>query len=215
MKKIILALGITGTLFGYEIVMDKTFTKEVLPSKQSVRVNITVKDKTLNGVLNKLENYKAYMDNLKNVSVKSNGFHTLSDYSYQNNKRIKIGYKGFSNYTISSEKQKYLEDFINKIAKDKNKGEISLSSMQWSLSEDKKEQIIQKLKIDAVKWSKQYERTLSNELNTTCKLEEINLLQNRGISIMKASNTVNGNLPFSKKEKKIIKIKSTLKYECK
>jgi len=214
MKKIVLALSIATALFGYDVIMDKTFIKEVIPSKQSVRVTITVKDKTLNGVLKKLEEYKKYMDSLKNVNIKSNGFHTLNDYNYQNNKRIKIGYKGFSNYTVSSDKQKNLEDFIEKFAKDKNTGEISLSSMQWSLSEKKKEQTIDELKIDAIKWAKKYEKTLSKELDSQCKLEEINLIQNRGISIMRAPKTLNSNLPFSEKEKKIIKIKPKLKYEC-
>ncbi len=214
MKKTVLALSIATALFGYDVIMDKTFTKEVLPSKQSVRVNISVKDTTLNGVLNKLEEYKKYMDSLKNVNVKSNGFHTLPNYSYQNNKRLKVGYKGFSNYTVSSEKQKDLEVFIDKLAKDKNTGEISLSSMQWSLSEKKREETIENLKIDAVKWAKKYEKTLSNELNGRCKLEEIDLIQNQRISIIRDSRAMNSNLPFSKKEKKQIKLKAKLKYEC-
>ena len=214
MKKIIFALLVACTLFGYDVIMDKSFTKEVIPSKQSVRVNITLKDTTLNGVLKKLEKYKKYMDSLKNVNVKSNGFHTLPNYRYQNNKRLKVGYKGFSNYTVSSDRQKNLEIFIDKLAKDKNTGEISLSSMQWSLSDKKKEQAIDELKIDAIKWAKKYEKILSKELNSQCKLEEINLIQNRGISIMRVSKTLNSNLPFSKKEKKQIKIKSKLKYEC-
>ncbi len=218
MRVFVLAVMMGVMVFGYDVVLQKNFTKEVIPKRLSVRLNVTTDAKVLQEVMQTLDTFTKSVTNFKGVKVVQNGFNTAPQYSYKNNMRKKAGYRGSVNFDVSSEKKENLEAFINHINTIQNKNlDIYLSSKKWNIDSKTKEQTKQELSIEAIKWAKHYAETLSHKLDDRCKLKKVDFVKGVctvPVKIAQGDTVTKKEIPLAKKEKRIISINAILKYEC-
>ena len=223
MKKIILSIGIALSLLSYEIEMSQSFTKEISPNELGVSVSIFAKDKELKSVLNKLTDYSDFIKSFKSQSVvvKGGNFNTYPNYIYQNNKRIKVGYRGEVRFQIESKDSNKLNNFISQLsAKNSlNDVDMSISSMSWRVTKKDKQQTKEKLRIEAIYWGKKYAKQLSNTLGEVCSVKKINFgnVNDSIPPIVYARTGKNSetSIPTPVKRKQIYNINANFVFECK
>ena len=220
MKKIIISIAFVSTLFGYEVEMQKRFTKEIMPNKLTAVVSISTQQKTLEDVLTKLEAYSKFIKSQKDVDISDNGFHTSPDYRYDKNKRTKIGYRGSINYKVTSNDKKSIESFLNLLSHEEKEGiDLYLSSRKWSIDPKDLQNVKETLQIEAIEWAKKYAKKLSKKLDDRCKIEKITLGNVSGVNpyrVMSArADSQSKELPLAEKTKQKITLRAQIQYKCK
>ncbi len=224
MRKIFVLLCVSIYVFGFEISFNKKFIKHITPDKLSTHVTINVvKDDEIDisPILNKFN--KFIIQNEK-VEKKGGIFSISPKYKYKNGTSRIIGYNGSLRYTIFSTNSDDINEFIKIVLnlKDDDDTSVSISSLNWIVSDSKYSNIIEELRLKAIIWSKEYALTLSNKMGTLCEVKVINLNSNhfkpvyRAMPMMKSMNiAMDAPMPVPQQTKNSISINPSYLMECK
>jgi predicted secreted protein len=218
MKSIALSLLLAGSVFGYDVILQKTFTKKITPDQLVVNLNFSAEGKSLEEVLAKLENLKNKVSQRKEVLAVEKGFQTSPLTFYKNSKKQQEGYKGSLRYRVSSSNEEALQSFIKNITPLEKEGVgIMLSSGVWQVSAKTKDDVKSELELSAIKWAKEKAKTLSESLDDRCKLEAVSFSQAHTLLhryVQTSHLKTNAKSPLAKKEKFNVTINADLKYRC-
>ena len=166
----------------------------------------------------KLNTFNEAIRGFDGIKIKDNGFNTSPRYTYQHNKRIKIGYRGDIRYTVSAKDAKKMKSFLKNILLRKEKTlEISISSRRWDTNAASREKTKEHLYIKAIKWAKNYASSLHDETGDKCKLKLFNFISKHSYSPYRSVSFAaqEDGVPVAKKQKQNILINADIKFECK
>jgi predicted secreted protein len=223
MKKFLLSsLFIIPTLLSaYELEFTKSFNKDIQNDKLRTNISINIESKDVNYINNKIGFFQNFIDDEKSVTKKNGNYKLLPKYSYKNKQQTFIGYKGSLDYIIESSEYERLNDFITNLHKMKKKVKtqnikLSISNLQWIVSKELYEKNIDTMRIESIKWIKNY----ATNLNDNCIIKRISINQNNNYRtqrysknvMLESSNTFN--VTPSQSEQSIT-LKTNYSLECK
>ena len=168
MKKTMLLFFSLTILFTYEITNQKIFTLNYKPNIYKTHINIKIKEKNLNQLIEKLN---INIKKLNNICQKIN-YIIYPDYIYNKNQKKFSGYIANinSNCQFPIKKIKQFSDIFSKL-----KGEKTLSSIHLDIDKQEKEKLINRLKIKAYSYALKDAKNLSKKLNLNCFAANISL----------------------------------------
>lgn len=198
MKKLLL-LGLPFLVYGFEVQFSKTFTDEMLPDELSTSINISSVKKNEKDVLSSLDVYNKFIQKSNKIDKSSNSITLFPQYKYKEGEAIFLGYKGSINYKISTPKSKNMKEFLEAFYKLKHDNDLtlSLSALKWNFSKERMEKGEELLRLEAIKWSRDYAKTLSKDLRTQCTTKQININQNSSRPRVYEMSMAKGNNDFS------------------
>ena len=224
MRKLFVLLCVSVYVFGFEISFNKKFIQYVNPDKLSTNVTINVlKDDEIDisPILNKFNKLITTNDKIE----KRGGIFSISPkYKYKNGNSKIIGYSGSLRYSIFSTNSDDINEFIKTILnlKEDDDTSISISSLNWIVSDVKYSNAIEDLRLKAIIWSKEYASILSNNMKTSCKVKAVNIDRNhlkpayRSMTAMKTLGmSMNSSIPVPEQTKNSVSINPTYLMECK
>ena len=172
MMRFTLPFILASQLAAYTISFDKSFEIQIKPDTLTTQITISTQKPSEKVVLQKLTSFSTFISGYKDVEKKGGNYSVYPEYRYENNHRYKNGYRGTMNYQISSKKSDDLNTFIANLH-DKKKDfdvDISLSSVNWTLSPKQKEGKEDALRLDAILWINDYANKLASQLHSICKV---------------------------------------------
>jgi len=219
MKSIVLAsLLCVGYLSAFEISMTKEFVKEIKPNRLGISLTFVTNGKTLKDVIDKLSEYSAFVKSFRELDIRGGRFSTSPEYRYENHKRYKIGYRGRMSFTVKSDDEKKLENFISMISsKDSENVDIQISTAQWKVDESSITKEQDSLKFEALSWAEEYSKILSDKTGKSCDIKSVDF-QDRGYRppiVYEARAAVAKDAPMPQKRAQKITIDARFKFECK
>ncbi len=175
MKRLIIITTLSCSLSALTINFSKEFETEIKPDTLQASVSIVEKLSTQDAVVNALARITNYLDTWEDIEKKGGNYSVRPNYTYENNKRYKDGYSGSIYYTFSSKDSKKLNKFLSNLYSFKApKGEeISLNNINWIMSKEQKTGKVDALRLDAIKWSRVYAKSLSKDLSSKCSVKSV------------------------------------------
>ena len=226
MKKIITALLVPFVLFGFDISFNKKFERQIVPDRLSTNITITAVKDTESEITPELNNFNNFISKSEKVEKKAGEFAIRPKYKYTNGHSSIVGYNGILRYTIYSSNSKDMNKFIKKLLelKDDEDVSVSISGLNWIVSDAKSTDVIDELRLESILWAKQYSSSLSEELHTICKVDKISITSNsytpmyksaRAEVMMMSNSMKDSNIPVPQANKNIISVNPHYVLECK
>lgn len=225
MNKILFLLLIPYLLFAVEISFDKKFEMQVTPDKLTTNVIITIDKQRESEIAPKLNHFNNFISRNDTVEKKAGTLTVRPKYKYEKGQSSLIGYTGNLRYTISADSSKKMNAFIKDLLKLKRDDSLSLtvSQLSWIVSDEKYSKTTETLRLKAILWSQEYANTLSNDTNSSCKTEKINISSHNFNPIYKTARTENimmdhktdTNIPIPQISNNIISVSPSYVLECK
>jgi len=226
MRILLSALLIPFVLFGFDISFNKKFEKQISPNKLTTNITISVlknSEEKVTPLLNKFNNMISKNDM---VEKRAGDFSIRPKYKYNKGQSTIIGYNGTLTYTIYASNAKVINAFVKSIItlKSDNDTSITVSGLNWIISEDKKSEAIEDLRLEAIVWAKQYTSEISSKINSICNIKNINISsqgirpmfkQARTESMMMSKQMQDSNIPIPQVGKNSISINPHYTLECK
>jgi len=179
MKIYLSTLLLATSVFGLTINFSKSFDVEIKPDTLEASINITTKKANEKEVVESLGRISSFIDNDKDVEKKGATYNVYPEYKYENNHRYKNGYVGNMQYIISSKDADKLNNFLTSLygVKSNNSEDISVNSVRWVMSKEQKNGQIDALRLQAIKWSNGYAKSISSSLSKSCNVKSISFSQ--------------------------------------
>lgn len=225
MKKILGTLLVPFALFAFEVSFNKKFEKEVTPDKLSTGITVVVKKKTEADISPQLEKFNKFISENDNVKKRAGSFAIRPEYKYDKGHSTLIGYSGNLRYTIYSTESTDMNRFLKKLLKLKKHEDtsITVSRLNWVVSEDKQTQTIEDLRLESIVWAESYAQKLSIETKKNCEVKKINInsqtyrpfYQATRSKVMMAESLSKSDIPVPEATKNILSIKPNYVLECK
>ena len=220
MKKLFVLLYVSVYVFGFEVSFNKKFTQHIKPDKLSTNVTINVlKDDEIDisPILNK---FNKLITNNDKIEKRGGRFSISPKYKYKNGNSKIIGYSGNLKYTIFSTNTDNINEFIKIILnlKEDEDTSISISSLNWIISDVKYSNTIDDLRLKAIIWSKDYALLLSNKMKASCEVKAVSLNSNHFKPVnnsMTLMKTMGSPIPVPQQTKNSISINPSYLMECK
>ena len=222
MKSLLLStvLVIPTILLSYELEFKKTFSNEIQNDKVQTNINISVNSKKIDFINEKIEFFQDFIKEDNSVVKKNGNYNLIPNYSYKNNVQKFVGYKGSLSYTIESAKYEILDKFVGDIIDIKNnmnskRLQLTVSNVQWIVSDKLQDKNIDKLQLDAISWIKNYKNTLPGK----CVIKNISINKNNAYSNRRYNNVAVESTSSMKvspiQTKKSITLTANYKLDCK
>lgn len=212
---------IPSILSAYELEFNKSFTKDIQNDKVHTSLSISVDSKEIAFINEKVEFFQDFIKENNTVTKKNGNYSLVPNYSYQNNKKNFIGYKGTLHYSIETSKYENLDQFMTEVIDIKNnmnsnKVKLSVSNVEWIVSKELYEQNIDTMRIEALTWIKGYTTTLSD----SCFIKNVAINKGGGYSPERYSRNVMMDSRSSMKitplqTKRSVVLNANYKLECK
>ncbi len=225
MSKILGVLLVPFMMFAFEISFNKKFEREVQPDKLVTDLTINIDKQSESEISPQLNKFNDFILNNDNVEKKAGEFTIRPKYKYEKGQSFLVGYTGNLRYTIYTDSLKKMNKFIKQLFNLKSDDSLSItvSQLSWIVSEDKYAKTTEKLRLNAILWSQEYTRLLSNDTKSICKTEKININTHNYNPIYKIARTenmmmnnkVDSNIPIPKATKNIVSITPSYVLECK
>jgi len=179
MKFYLTTLLLATSAFGLTINFSKSFDVEIKPDTLEASINITTKQANEKEVVESLGRISSFIDNDKDIEKKGGTYNVYPEYKYENNHRYKNGYVGNMQYLISSKDSDKLNNFLTSLygVKRNNSEDISVNSVRWVMSKEQKNGQIDALRLQAIKWSNSYAKSISSSLSKSCNVKSISFSQ--------------------------------------
>ncbi|MDA7817889.1 SIMPL domain-containing protein [Sulfurimonas sp.] len=185
-KSLFLIILIYVQIFAFEVHKTKEFSLEVEPTKMSTSIvaNIYDADK-----INIQDIFHEAIEGSKREGICTNGSYRISPrYVYNKQVRTFVGYQGNITFTCEFEDSEKLDNVISHLNSLNNKQEIlklTINPILWIVQEEVVKEKNKVLELQALNFSKDYRKFLSDEYESTCKIQEVVLNpQNRPIHPM-------------------------------
>ena len=226
MIKIFTILLIPFILFGFDINFNKKFEKQIAPDKLSTHITVTVVKDVESEITKELDSFNKLISRNDDIEKRAGEFSVRPKYRYHKGESTLIGYNGTLRYTILSDNSKDMNKFIKSLLslKDDEEISVSVSSLNWIISNSKKSELTEVLRLQSIKWAKKYARDISKELNNNCIIKNIHISP-RGINpiyrnsrsnvMMLSSAKQESNIPVPQANKNSISINPHYILECK
>ena len=222
MKSLLLStvLVIPTILLSFELEFKKTFTSEIQNDKVQTNINISVNSKKIDFINEKIEFFQDFIKEDNSVVKKNGNYNLIPNYSYKNNVQKFVGYKGSLSYTIESTKYETLDKFVGDIIDIKNnmnskRLRLTVSNVQWIVSDKLQDKNIDKLQLDAISWIKNYKNTLpGNCVIQNISINKSNAYANRRYNNMAIENTASMKVSPIQTNKSIT-LTANYKLDCK
>ena len=222
MKSLLLStvLVLPSLLLSYELEFKKTFSNEIQNDKVQTNINISVNSKKIDFINEKIEFFQDFIKEDNSVVKKNGNYNLIPNYSYKNNVQKFVGYKGSLSYTIESTKYEALDKFVGDIIDIKNnmnskKLQLTVSNVQWIVSDKLQNKNIDKLQLDAISWIKNYKNTLPGN----CVIKNISINKSNEYSNRRYNSAAIENTSSMKvspiQTKKSITLTANYKLDCK
>ncbi|WP_456480173.1 SIMPL domain-containing protein [Nautilia sp.] len=204
MKKLIVFLS--GMLFAYTVTNTKTYYKNIRPSMLKANLEIIITKKTLNGLINLLnENVNRLKPLCQNTS-----YSFTPVYKYINKKEIFENYKAYINTEclFKTSEIKTFSSMLNTIKKAK----VKLTHLNFTVTEKESKTAINALKTKAYTDIQKEAKNLSKKLNRKCFVKNIKFTSSQNIKRFYTLKTYSS-LPVPENNKKI-SIMADYQIEC-
>ena len=226
MTKILATLLIPFVLFGFDISFDKKFEKQIVPDKLKTNITVTAVKISESEITPELNSFNEFISKSNNVEKRAGEFSVRPKYKYNKGQSTLIGYTGTLTYTIFSDNQKDMNNFIKSLLNLKNDKDISvsLSGLSWIVSKSKRSILVDDLRLESIMWAKDYATKISKDINSNCKVKNITIssgnynpvYRNSRADVMMLSSTKHeSNIPVPQANKNIVSIKPNYVLECK
>ena len=161
------------------------------------------------------------------VEKRAGEFSIKPKYKYDKGQSSIIGYNGILSYTIYSTNSKEMNQFIRSLLDQKDNEEISISisGLKWIVSQSKKSEGIEELRLESIIWAKKYVSTISKKIDSICKIKVIKISPDKNFNplysanrtelIMMSKTTHDSNIPVPKASKNRLTINPQYVLECK
>jgi len=176
----ILVALLPTALFSYEVSFNKKFSKAVTPDLLTTFVTVNVEDDDEVFINNKIEIFNEYIKSNKTIT-KKNGTYTLSPkYRYYKDKQEFTGYVGNLRYQIKTDDAKRINKFFDQLIvlkqkADSRKVKLNISNVTWIVSPALYNEILDSLRLEAIRWINGYTTSLSQTINKSCEVKKINI----------------------------------------
>lgn len=223
MKKSIAILALPFTLFGFEIVFNKKFDAHVIPDKLTSNITISVNKNSESEITPTLNRFNDIISKSEKIEKRSGDFTIRPNRNYVNGVSNIVGYSGNLNYTIYSENEKDMNKFLKKLISKKDSSDISItiSTLNWIVSESMHSKISQDLQLEAILWAEEYSKELSMKIDKECETKKINVSTPRYVPYFAKSQETAGlssiaaDIPVPEVSKNQISINPNFILECK
>lgn len=230
MRYLLTFIALVSIVFGYEIEFQKKFSKEITNDEIISYISVYSKHKIQKKAIDGLSKYKRLMENNKDIKKLNIQQSTYPEYRYEkhSNRRILEGYKSTLSYTLSSEApteiSEYLEDLL-KIKKYSEDIQVTFSNLTYRVSNEKKEQLEDTLRLEAIVWAKYHAIDLSAKVGQKCEVAKIivnssnyirpmqSTYRTLGKSAMAMENNIDVSMPIPSDTS--FSIDSLFKFKCK
>ena len=213
-------------LFGFNISFNKKFEKQISPDKLSTNITITVVKEDESEVTPLLNSFNKLISNYDEVEKRAGEFSIKPKYKYDKGQSSIIGYNGILSYTIYSTNSKAMNEFIRSLLDQKDNEDISvsISGLNWIVSQSKKSEVIEELRFESIIWAKEYVSSISKRIDSSCKIKEINISSTNKINpmyrstkrlMMMSKTTQDSSIPIPKATKNRLTINPYYVLECK
>lgn len=227
MRKILTIIILPFVLFGFDISFNKKFEKKISPDKLSTNIIITVVKEDESEITPLLNSFNKLISNYDEVEKRAGEFSIKPKYKYDKGQSSIVGYNGILSYTIYSTDSKEMNEFIRLLLdlKDNEDISISISGLNWIVSQSKKSVVVEELRLESIIWAKEYVSTISKKIESTCKIKEINISSRKDLNplyrsgraevMMMSKTTHDSNIPIPKATKNRLTINPYYVLECK
>ena len=192
MKRILLStlIAIPSLLFSYELDFNKSFSKSIQNDKLNTNINVVIDSKEIEYINEKIEFFQDFISDDTLVTKKNGNYSLLPQYIYVNKKQKFVGYRGSLQYTIETPKYENINQFVsqlNSIKENMNTKQVkvSISNLQWIVSKELYEKNIDEMRIESIKWLKEY----IPKLDANCNIKSISLNRNNNYSSRRYMNS--------------------------
>lgn len=171
------ALAVSLPIFAFEIEEKKRFSAKVAPSVMSARVSVSVSRDSY-------AQAKTYLDELlreakgKTTVCKGGEYYIYprSEYDQGRKRNIQKGYDGTISFGCrfaeTAPYDSFLE-FLNKKIKSQESERIHISPIAWELTDEEREAVSERLKIQAIEYTSKRAVELSRVAKGGCELKKI------------------------------------------
>jgi len=179
-KKLLSILPILPSLLlSYELEFSKSFSKNIQNDKLNTNISINIDSKEIEFINEKIEFFQDFINDDQTVTKKNGNYNLVPQYSYHNKKQKFIGYRGSLDYVIETPKYEDLNKFVDDINSIKNnmnsrKVKVSVSNLRWVVSRELYEKNIDTMRIESIKWVKNYIEKIDDE----CSIKNISINKN-------------------------------------
>lgn len=225
MKKVLGMILIPFALFAFEVSFSKKFEKEIATDKLSTSISVVVNKGSEAEVSPQLEKFNDFIRSNNTVEKRAGSFSIRPKRKYEKGHSTLIGYTGNLRYTIYATESKAINKFLKSFLKLKKHEDtsVTVSGLRWIVSEEKKTQTIESLRLEAILWAESYAQKLSTETNKNCKVSKINIntqsfrpsYQALRSEVMMDSSVTKSNIPVPEVTKNRISLKPSYVMECK
>jgi len=181
LKNTILIALSAATLFGYDLEFKRDFTKDITQDEIFARINIDAIGDKQKDAIDEISTVIKFVDDstyMKNDNFTQSSY-PVYKYSNFTKERYVEGYKSTVSYTIKNGNSSMIELYLRKLLELKTeKLNITYSQLGYRVSKKLKIESNDNLRLQAIKWSNNYIKELSENLNTTCKQMKINFNRN-------------------------------------
>jgi len=217
LKKLTLCTILPFSLYSYELNFSKKFSQTINPDILTTRVIATIENKDEDFITNKLEYINDYIKEKEEIKYQDGNFNLTPLYSYNNNKRNFIAYKGNLSYNIITKDANNMNQFINELIEVKNKLntnnlKLNISSVNWKVSDNLNSTALDSLRLNAINWISLY----SKNLHKSCIIKKISIGTNHNYYPRIITNNISRTIPKITPTKSVqtISINPNFTLEC-
>jgi len=226
MRTLLIFIFFSAALFSFEIRLNQTFAKEVMPNEALFNVSIVVHAKSAEEAMQKLREYDEFVRTFTKPHISGGTFNSYPHYVYENKKRILKGYKGSIGYTVRDTDKESIKEFISKLgAKAKNDyTELSVNARDWQIDKKTYKTTKAQLRLDAIAWAKHYaKRIVAEKIAEQCDVKLIDFIKRisydpymryEDAPVAAAATTYAKSVPVPHKERKSIAVDADFIFEC-
>jgi len=181
MRYLFLFFVFLGSVHSFTLKFSKDFTLFIEPDRLSVDLIINVHANNEKRVLDILNKYSDFINNLKEVQKEGGKYSIQPLYKYNNGNRYKDGYMAVMRYKVYSKDQNDLRSFIYKIEEKKEFSkniDIKISDISWTISQKFRVDKTESLRNSSIKWAINYAKELGSDINSSCRLKNITFNSN-------------------------------------
>lgn len=209
--------------FSFEVEFSKKFSQELSHDTLTTFLTVTIIDDTEIIVGERLEVFNKKIKSYDKVEKKLGIYNIRPKYRYSNSTPKIVGYLGELRYKVSSNKARFMNEFISELTKLKKNRDttVSVNNLSWTVKEDTYNITLDLLRLEAITWGQRYSKNLSFDIGKECHIIKIEI--NTTNQIMDSSERAiyttaaisNKSTPVPEANQEKIKINPTYILECK
>jgi predicted secreted protein len=187
MRQLIVLFAFAATLWGMQIQFDKKFTDSVNPDLVQTAIIATASGQDEQSVSQILQRVSVFIDGYSQVKKSGGNLQITPEYNYEQGQKILQGYNGRLAYEITAEEFDSVEVFLQDLLSQKEEESITVRGLGYTLSKEKRQNRMEKLRFQAILWGISYAKNLSSKIYQQCKVDKIDFEKQKGPVLLRSS----------------------------